>query len=394
MLQQKAGAVVIGGGVIGTSIALRLARKGVDDVFLLEASKVGSGDSSKSGAIVRQHYFHPVLLRWAHRALQAFHRFEEIYGIDCGFVSAPYLMVCGPEDLTSLKNNVALGRETGVNTRVVSAEEIEDLVPGINAEDLAAGAYEADAGYANGTQTAEAFAEAARREGVNVVENCRVLRLNIKAGRITGVAADLGDISTDTVILASGLGALDLAAKVGVRLPIRAMKHEIVIFRRPEELAPQRPIVSDRVTGLVYRPDGSDGTRVGATDVNEGTWDVPPDDYEDAATPERVASYAERLTHRFPRFKNPRAVKTYAGLYHMTPDQQPILGSLGGIEGLYSATGFSHGFKLSPVVGDLMARCIVDGVEAAPELRLFSFERFQKEELIQPRFTYAKGYAG
>jgi glycine/D-amino acid oxidase-like deaminating enzyme len=78
----------------------------------------------------------------------------------------------------------------------------------------------------------------------------------------------------------------------------------------------------------------------------------------------------------------------------MTPDQQPILGSLGGIEGLYSATGFSHGYKLSPVIGDLMARCIVDGTEAAPELKLFSFERFEKDELIQPRFTYSKGYAG
>ncbi|CAN5866092.1 FAD-binding oxidoreductase [soil metagenome] len=385
---------MIGGGVIGTSIALHLVRKGVEDVLLLEAGKVGSGDTSKSGAIVRQHYFHPILLRWAQRALQTFHRFEEIYGIACGFVPAPYLMVCGPEDLTSLKNNVALGRETGVNTRVVSPEEIEELVPGINGEDLVAGAYEADAGYANATQTAEAFAEMARREGVNVVENCKAIRLKVQEDRISGVATELGDVSTDTVILASGLGALDLAAEVGVRLPIRAMKHEIVIFRRPEELAPQRPVVSDRVTGLVYRPDGPDGTRVGATDVNEGTWDVPPDDYEDAATPERVASYAERLTHRFPRFRNPRAVKTYAGLYHMTPDQQPILGSLGGIEGLYSATGFSHGFKLSPVVGDLMARCIVDGIEAAPELKLFSFERFEKEELIQPRFTYSKGYAG
>ena len=394
MLQRSAEVVVIGGGVIGTSIALHLARKGVDDVLLLEESRVGTGASGKSSAQVRQHYSHPVLIRWAYQAVQVFHRFKETYGTDAGFVPTSYLMVCGPEDVDALKNNVALGKEAGVNTRMVSSEEIAELVPEVNVDDLAAGACEEDAGYANGAQTTTAFAAAARREGVGVVENCKALRLNVQKERILGVSTNLGDIDTDKVVLASGSGAVELAAEVGVDLPIRNLKHEVVVFQRPDALPPQKLVVSDRTTGLYYRPSGQAETLVAATDAYEGTWDVPSYDYEDAATPERVASYAGRLAHRFPLFKNPYPVRTYAGLYHMTPDQQPILGPLDRIDGLYSATGFSHGFKLSPVVGDLMARCVVEGPEAAPDLKAFSFDRFEKNELIQPRFAYAKAYAG
>ena len=176
--------VIIGAGVMGASIAFNLARRGISNVAVLEKNFIAAGATGKSSACVRQHYSTEVGARMVMRSLEIFQNFSEIVGGPAGFVKTGYLMGVGERDHQALKKVIAMQQAVGIKTSLLSPKEIREIEPRVSIHDLAAGAWEPDSGYADPSDTTNAFMRRAREMGVRLCQNTQVTGLKATAGAI------------------------------------------------------------------------------------------------------------------------------------------------------------------------------------------------------------------
>src|SRR6266850_5304701 len=189
---ENADVVIIGGGVNGASTAFNLTSLGVRRVIVVERRHLGAGATGKSGALVRMHYTNEAESRLAWESLKVFRDFANIVGGDCGFDAAGFVEVVGPEHAEAMAANVAMQQRIGIDTRLVSKEELRDISPDMRVDDVGAAAYEPGSGFADPNATTFAFAEAARRLGATIETNCEVLRIVTESGRVVGVETSRG----------------------------------------------------------------------------------------------------------------------------------------------------------------------------------------------------------
>jgi glycine/D-amino acid oxidase-like deaminating enzyme len=206
--------------------------------------------------------------------------------------------------------------------------------------------------------------------------------------KVQQVETSDGVIETRAIVVAAGYRSSELLAGVGVDLPLTAIRHDIALAKRGPNFEGLHPVVSDRVSGLFYRYDDNNLTRIGTTAPHDGLVDPNVESHEPPSAEERdrmVAGFAKR----FPLDVTVGGAG-FSCCYDCTPDIQPALGPVPGIEGLYVAAGFSgHGFKLSPVVGEIMADSILTGQTSLIDLDLFSILRFAEGRLISPDHAYS-----
>jgi len=379
--------VIIGGGVTGTSIAFHLAARGVRDVIVVDKSSVASGATGKSSACVRQHYSTAETCRMIRFSLDAFQRFEELTGGgSCGFRRTGYLLGVDERMRVPMEASVALQRNTGIETRLVSPLDMGEIEPRLHTEDLVAGCYEPDSGYCNPAETAQGFARAARERGARVLEDTEVLGVLTEGGRVTGVSTSGGPIQAPRVVNAAGLWGARIGAMVGLDLPIIVCRHKISIVTWPEAARRPHPMVYDFVNNIYTRPEMGEHILVGGLDAEESHDLADPDRYKEGVSLDESTDALARASHRFPVLGEGRIARGYAGCFDVTPDWHPIMDRVGP-EGSYVAVGFSgHGFKLSPAVGHMMAALIAEGPQAHPDLPTFRLSRFAEGKPI--RGTY------
>ena len=173
----SADVVVIGGGVNGASVAFNLARLGVRRVVLLERRHLGAGASGKSGSLVRMHYTNEAESRLAWESLKVFRDFDAMVGGDCGFEAPGFVQIVDPAHADALRANVAMQQGLGIDTRLVSREELTEISPDLRVDDVGAAAYEPGSGFADPNATTFAFAAAARRLGATIETDCEALRI-------------------------------------------------------------------------------------------------------------------------------------------------------------------------------------------------------------------------
>ena len=393
MRSEIADVVVIGGGCSGTSIAWQLARQGAGRVILLERSALAGGATGWSSAIVRTHYTHETLARMALRARQIFEQFAEIVGGECGFQRTGFLALVNSSDTAAAAANVAAHQRIGIRSSLLTPDQIRQIEPRLNPEGVAAAVWEPDSGYADPHGTTMGYAAAARRHGAELRLGVAVRAIGYDQQGVAYVESDAGRITTRTVVVAAGYRTAELVAPLGLELPLTPIRHAIAIIHRTASFGPRHPIVSDRVLGSYYRPEGSGMTMIGTTAAHEGREDQAIEE-ETAPTLEEEATLFERFCSRFPGQEQAVAQRGYTGVYDCTPDLQPMLGATA-IPGLHLAVGFSgHGFKLSPVVGELMATSILHGADAAADLALFQPGRFATGQLIRAAHSYRVGTLG
>ncbi|MCK9894980.1 FAD-binding oxidoreductase [Frankia sp. AgB32] len=380
--------VIVGGGIEGAATAWALTSRGVCDVVVLERSTVGSGGTGRSSGIVRCHYGVRSLAVMAWCGVRLFTHAAEILGVPggVGFEQVGYLVGVGPRDAAALAANVAAVAEAGVDTRLADPAEVAALWPEVELGDFAAFAYEPHGGYGDAYRTCHAYLAAARRGGVRVRQGATVVRILTDGDRAVGVElADGSRIAAGTVVLAAGVWSAALAAQVGVGLPLRAQREQILLVTPGAPVA-GRPVLSDLV-GLQYlRPERSGALLVGNSDHSRPQW-VDPDDYRSGADPAYVETAVSRFAHRFPGLPDVALASSYAGCYDVTPDYNPII-STTPVEGLIVAAGFSgHGFKISVAVGELVADLVVDGDSGHPLIPAadFRLSRFaENAPLVSP----------
>lgn len=386
---QTADVIVVGGGCIGASAAMHLASRRIGRVILVERHSLASGTTGKSTAILRQHYGTRLMARLARESLEVFRNFPDAVGGTAGFVQTGYVIVVDQADRPALEHNVALQRSVGVETFLLEPEDIQELAPGIYTDDVAAGAYEPETGYADPHLTTLAFAERAREGGARILQHTLVREVLVDRGKVRGVSTSAGEIKAPVVLLAAGVWGARLAARVGWQLPVVATRHPICIFKRPGAVGPQ-PIIGDRISMSYLRPE-RDLTLVGSMDPRDNDSAVDPDSYSAGVTSTEVEVAAARFAHRFPAARESAFTGGYAGIYDATPDLQPILDACPSIAGLYCSLGFSgHGFKFSPIIGRLIANLITEQGANDPALDLFSSERFANGQFIRAERPYRR----
>lgn len=366
--------IIVGGGILGAATAFELASRGAAPT-LLEKRGIASGPTGRSCGIVRQHYSHEVTAGMALRAVEVFENFDEVVGGDCDFHRTGFLLAVGPDRVDTLRANVALQQRVGIETRLVKPSEVAELVPGVDPEGFTLAAWESRAGYADAHATTMSYASRARDLGAAIHTGVEVTGLRVEGGRVRGVeTADGSRHDADAVVLATGPWAAAMLRPHGIELPIVPSRVQVGLFQPAPGFEPSCVFV-DAPQGFYSRPESGPLLLVGSIETREGEGNVTdPDRYDESIDQERVERYSERVMRRIPAMAAGHFHAGYASLYDVTPDWQPILDRVPGLDGLFCAAGTSgHGFKLAPVIGEMMARQVLGESEPEP---LFAYSRF------------------
>lgn len=386
-MAQTADVVIVGGGVTGCSIAYHLVQRGVRNVVVLEKNFLASGATGKSSACIRQHYTTPETCRMVLHSLRFLENFEErTGGRTASFVRVGYLLGVDDRLRKQMEASVALQQSVGIKTHLVTPEEMREIESRVRVDDFVAGCYEPESGYADPSQTTQGLAAAARERGARIMEQTELLGITVAGGRVTGVRTTKGDIETPVVVNAAGTWGDRVGRMVGVEVPLTVCRHKINFFTRPPTAANPHPLVYDFVKNIYTRPETGGLTLVGPLDADELHDRADPDRYNEGVTFEETADAMERAAHRFPVMEQGEVAKGYAGCFDVTPDWHPILDE-SSVKGFYMAVGFSgHGFKLSPAVGEIVGRLVVEGKKPGDDVHAFRLSRFAEGKPI--RGTY------
>src|SRR5947208_243414 len=382
-LPREAEVVVVGGGCMGASIAFHLARRDVD-VVLLEKGHVAGGATGHSGALVRQHYEARIGIRLARESLAFFRRFEKETGFSCDFRTTGFLSGTRERDLPAFDALLELLQSEGVRAERLTPSDAKAMEPQLEVSDYAALVHDPDAGYADPIATAHGFAAAAAVEGAKVLDDRTVDSIATRTGRVVGVKVrgGAGLLKSGRVVVATGNWTRDLVAAVGPRLPIRYVRGEVAILRRPIDFGPSPRIHFDFYGNTYSRPDGEKDTLAGYMDTDPRKT-MRDHDLIETLPATTARDIRTRLAKRFPRMAEAQPRGGWAGAYDVTPDSYPILDRVGP-EGLFVAVGFrGHGFKLSPEVGRLVAEHV--STDRRPEwLEPLRASRFADGSPIRP----------
>ena len=377
-------AVIIGGGVMGCSILYNLAERGVTDTVLLEKDVLGSGSTGRSQAILRMHYSNEVTTRLAWDSLPIFRDFHEITGMPSGYTKTGYFVIVGPEDRDAMLDNVAMQRTAGVDTSIVTAEDVQEIAPMVRTFDGESFAYEPESGYADPYSVTTGYANAARDRGARILSESPAVGIEISANRVTAVLTENERIETPVAVVAAGPWSGPLLDSIGVDVPLRPIRHQVIMLRRPQDVVPDHPIIGDVVYDMSPRPDVGNLTLIGVGEDEEAS----PDTFNQGVDMPMVEATFEKLVKRMPGMAQALFRGGWSGLFTTTPDWHPVLDSVEGIDGLYVSVGFSgHGFKLSPMIGVVMSELITQGRATSLDISEMSLNRFDEGRLMRSRYS-------
>ncbi|HEX3302355.1 MAG TPA: FAD-binding oxidoreductase [Thermomicrobiales bacterium] len=378
--------VVIGGGVNGTSTAFHLAKRGVS-VTLLERSSLAAGSTGKSGALVRMHYTNPHDSALAQQSLPYFQNWADLVGAgDPGYRQVGVVRLVQPRYDERLRTNVAMLQGLGVNTEVISPDDLRAIDPGVQTGDITCAAWEPESGYADPAATAYGFAEAARGLGASVHEGVEATAIETEGERVTGVITPLGRIATETVVAAPGARAIALLAPLGLDYGLQPNRVQIVIMRRTADDGPSHPVYIDGPNNTWLRPEGDFGTLCG---IGRDQLGVNPDLYDEGVDFDYIVDSRTRCAARRPALANSFMRGGWAGIITMSPDGHAIIDELAPYRGLFGILGDSGtNFKTAPAIGKCVAEWIAKGASQTVDLRPFRASRFAEGQFFAGEHEY------
>jgi sarcosine oxidase subunit beta len=382
--------IVIGAGVIGTSVAYNLAALGAKRVLVLERDQIGSGTTSQSSGILRTHYSVLENMALAQQSWTAFENFAahlQDEEASAGLVRCGYLIAApdGPK-LTPLRDALAAQQARGITVSQLSPREAAEILPICRFDDAALIGFEPDAGFADAYLVASSYARAARRLGVKFMEGERVTGLQWQQGRVSGVETAAGVFQAPVVISTQNIWANELAEWTGIQVPLTPERHKVISLEGPEAYTYGMPVYKDLGSpGMLYcRSYG--GRQMLVSEGTTGETLSEPDNTQGDISMDDVVHLGEQVAHRFPSFAEAGLASSWTGVYDVTPDWNPVLGSVPDVPGLVVGFGFSgHGFKLSPAVGRVLAQQAL-GLPTDVSLAPYALERFRTGRLLHGRY--------
>ena len=380
-MEKTADVVIVGGGIVGLSIAYYLALKKAGKVVLYEKGQLGEGSTSRCVGGIRTQFSTEMNIRFSLESLKTFEEFEEEFGVAPEFRRIGYLFMATTERETEVfKENIKLQKKFGLPVEYLSSEEIGSRWAYLRADDVLGGTFCAWDGYAGPNEILSGFASGAKRAGVRIHEGMEVIGISISKGKIRSVKTRDEEVSTPVVVNAGGPYAASIGEMIGVKIPVKPLRRQIFITAPFHLTDHPIPLTIDFHRGSYFRPEG-DGLLL------SGPLDAEPS-FNLNTEYKAMLEASENATHRVPSLEKARIARGWAGLYEISPDHHAILGKVPGVEGFIVANGFSgHGFQHSPAVGKVISELIVDGKALTIDISSLYIDRFEKGELMLEPMT-------
>jgi sarcosine oxidase subunit beta len=361
---------------MGLSIAYNLARHhGIADVTIVDRSYVCSGASGRNGGGVRAQWSSEANVRLMQESIRICRDFAREMKINVWFRQGGYLfLVRSEEKRRALEESVRVQNDCGLMTRMLTPREAQGIVPQLDTDGIVAASFNPDDGVVFPWPFLWGYAEGAKKLGVEVSTFTDVIGFETTGRRIDAVVTSRGKIRTHRVVNAAGAWSPEVARLLGVELPNHPHRHEIC---SSEPLKPWlSPLVADLTNGL-YFSQSTRGEIVGGISN-----DQVPEGIDQRSSHRFLALYARALTRTCPVLGSVKVLRQWAGCYDITPDQNPIVGQVDGVDDFFQVSGFmGHGFMMAPVIGKLMAQHIAEKTEL-PMFERWNLRRFKEGRLL------------
>ena len=377
-LPKKADVVILGGGVMGTSTAYHLVKRGQTNILLLEReSFFGTGATGRCAGGIRHQFNTEVNIRLSQKSLAMIDTLEEETGQSAMVRKCGYLFVLTDEkDVPVFQKTLKLQDSLGVKTEWLSGDEVSRLAAPCVFPDAIGGTFNPDDGLADPNSIVMGYIKAARRQGAVCLTDCTVTDFELENNKVRKVRTSLGSVETETVVNACGPWSTFLGNVIDLEIPVSPLRRQWFVTEKVPELPAEFPFVIDFSQSLYFHREAS-GLLSGMSNPNQkfGTDQSIDQDWEIRHIKEALA--------RLPLLEKSGIKARQAGLYELTPDAHPIIGSTP-VDGFYLLTGFSgHGFMQGPICGKLMAEILIDGKASSVDISMLDYKRFEENRLIQ-----------
>ncbi len=377
-LPNTADIVIIGGGVMGASAAYHLAQRGMKNIVLLEKEEFfGQGATGRCAGGVRYQFSTEINVQLSIQSLPMIERFKEEIGQEVGYKQCGYLLVATNEkDANTFKHNVELQNKLGVQTQLLSGDEVRKRLPLMNFDDAISGTFNQKDGIVDPNSVVMGYIGAAQRLGAKVFTGQDVVGIGLSGDAIEEVQTANGVIKTRMILNAAGPWAGRIGKMAGVELPIIPLRRQMFTTNPLKEVPADFPFVIDFAKSLYFHREG-EGLLIGMSNQDEqpGYNQNVDEDFE--------LVNLEAAIERMPLLEKAQRASHWAGLYEVTPDAHPILGDTN-VNGFYVCAGFSgHGFMHGPISGKLMTEKILDGNYSSLDVSMLDLKRFAEGRLIQ-----------
>lgn len=381
MVPGTADVVIIGGGIMGVSIAYHLVKSGARSVVLLERlGAFGNGSTAKASGGIRAQFTSEINIRLSIASVKMFEEFPKEVDPDVQFKQYGYLFLATTDrEMAGFRRNVAFQRFLGLEVELATPQRIREIAPYVNLNGILGGTFCDRDGYGSPLDYVQGYARRAKQMGAKLFLETAAVGIDVQGSRVKGVRTTKGTISTPVVVNASGAHSAEIGRWVGVEIPIQPYRRQAYVtkpFRTPELDPARMPMTIDFHTGL-YAHGESAGVLLGWSDPAE------PPGFNEQTDPEFLEKLIERAVLRIPCLEKAEILRGWAGLYETTPDCHPILGEVPEVAGFTCAAGFSgHGFMHGPIAGKLIAELILAG-KPSIDISCLSLSRFRNGKLLR-----------
>jgi sarcosine oxidase, subunit beta len=369
---KSADVVIIGGGVMGSSIAYHLAKEKVRVILLERESRLGTGATGRCSGGVRHQFSNPANVRLSLASLRKLRALPEELDCDIDMHFDGYLfLITSEKGLENFRASAAMQNALGVSTEILTPDQIARLVSHVNLDDVLAGSYSREDGVADPHGVTSGYASAAKKLGAEITLSSDVVAIKKQGSRITSVCTPTDEIATSMVVNAAGPWSASVGEMAGVAVPVEPYRRHVFITHGFPEVPRNHIFVIDFETSFYFHREG-EGVLMGMSDPDE------PSSFIDAVDWNFLDRVTDVGVRRFPPLAKASIRRAWAGLYEVTPDANPIIGEATQLPGFFLATGFSgHGFMHGPVVGELVADLIL---RRQPQIDISSFspDRFSR----------------
>jgi sarcosine oxidase subunit beta len=373
-LPREANVVIVGGGVMGTSVAFHLAEAGVEGVVLVERGELAGGSTSRAAGGVRAMFSDELNVRIALRSLTALDDFARRPGAEIDLRRVGYLFLLDrPDDVERFRADVAMQRELGVPSELIDPAEARERCPVAGTDGVLAAAFDPLAGHATPEAVVHGYAAGAREHGARVVTRCPLEGIDASGGRIRGVRAGGRNVAAETVVCCAGAWSRSVGEMAGVELPVTPFRRQVAFTGAMPDLPADLPMTIDFASGLYFHREGP-GVLFGMADPDE------PAGFATGTDDGWLELAAPVMRRRVPFLVDAPIRGGWAGLYEVTPDHNALIGEAPAPSRFLYATGFSgHGFLQGPAAGEIV-RDLYLGAQPFVDVAPLSAMRFMGDE--------------